>query len=343
MKVPGSFRQKTTKSWEWRYNGKSMSFKVKTLEQAEWKAAESLMNESDGDVTDVEEFMSVSTREAFELWVVATKPTQMNLMAVELFVKDHSGEPVSSLDGNHVFRWWNRCMKVRKVTGSTMLRYLSSISAWLKWCWGEGHVDTNAVKLCQIKPVKEPTEKVLFTDEQRDRVLEALIEENERVLSLMFTFAFHQGFRLDSIRNIKWKDINWGHPVRPQVKLTVGKNKDTLGDYWLEDKTIEVLKRFTQSATFLFPGCGDTKPLSKDTFYKRRDRWNASHSKDLQLPKTSTHGRAFHVGRHTFATNKLAKGLSYSAVAKMGGWKNGIIVSNTYEHLRDTDVLDGLD
>lgn len=355
MKVPGSFRAKPNGSWEWRYRKKSKSFRVRTLEQAEKEAMKILLFDPESrpkaPPEPPEELPKDTTpQEAYNLWVEEAAPRLSYRRPVESLLRFMRLKKLAlkDLKGIHMQNWWQAEEKRRGVVGSTLDRELSDLSRFFKWCWSREFIDKDPVKECLERPKKVKTKKKVLTNNQRERVLKALDEAGERDLSLAFALAFWQGFRLDSIIKLRWENIDWDSHDRPVVVLEVGKTEATKQAYWLESRTVEILRKWKQDKGVIFRGAkrdrwGRRLPMTKSNLYAKRDRWNRDVSEDLRLPTTKTHGRAWHIGRHTFATLKLSKGLSYSVVAKMGGWENGKVLARAYEHLSLDDVKDGLD
>lgn len=343
MKLPGSIRETRPGSWEWRRSGmKGMTIHASSKVEAEWLAMRIIL-----DNENPTEGSAIMPKQALAEWTKEHDQDdldQREITGVTLFITFVKDVPLKDVDGSHVYGWWTATQKAKGWANGNVLRNLTFIKKFFKWSWGKGYTKRNPVDDCPEKPKQDKTKKKVFTAEDRERVLAELLRCKKEMLAKLFVLTFWQGFRLDSARNLKWQDINWDHPQRPQLRITTGKTEATRQMYWIEDKTIEVLSMYRKDRGYVFQSPDlPNRPYAKQAFYAMRDSWNRKVADEFKLPTAKTHGRAWHIGRHTFVTLKLKKGLNYATVAKLGGYENGQVLAKVYEHLSVDDVLEGID
>ncbi len=205
---------------------------------------------------------------------------------------------------------------------STAVRYLAALSHALsiavnEWQWLD---DSPARK---VKKPKEPRGIVRFlSDDERDRLLEACLESNNKALYAIVVLALSTGMRRGEILNLKWKDIdlNKGFLIIEETKNGERRRVPVSGH------ALETLKEFSKirklHTELVFPG-NTGKPV------EIRKPWLKA------VEQAKIEDFRFHDLRHSAASYLAMNGASLAEISEVLGHKTLQMVKR-YAHLSES-------
>ena len=182
-----------------------------------------------------------------------------------------------------------------------------------------------------------------LTEEEMDRVLDECRASQSRNLYPAVFLALSTGMRLDEVRLLQWKQIDFR-----QQAVTVGRSKTEAGrrrKIGLNRLAITALQEFAnlfpdrEPNHYVFPTerCAGFGPDGQLVYYNRdptkpigswKTAWNAVRRRAKVQCR-------FHDLRHTAFTRMMSKGIPLMQVATIAGWSasNTILRAKKYGHL----------
>ena len=198
----------------------------------------------------------------------------------------------------------------------------------------------------RLPRAKDTDTGIALSAEQETKLLAACAASRSRSLLPAVTIALSTGLRLDEIRLLKWKQIEFVHEA-----LKVGKSKTQQGagrPVHLNSRALESLKVWAQQFPkrkldhYVFPServgfsgheeipqVFDTDPTAPITSWKTA--WNTA--------KTSAGVTCrFHDLRHTAVTRLLEAGQPFAVVAEIMGWSpaTAVRMAKRYGHIGES-------
>lgn len=213
-------------------------------------------------------------------------------------------------------------------TPATCNRYLASLSHLLSICWRQWEwIEENPLK--KITREKEPKGRTRFlTTDERKRFLEACQDSSNPNLYLFVVLLLSTGCRSGEIRNLKWTDVDL---VRGRITITKSKNSDmrSIPVRGLALKLLSDLAKENLSLGYLFPGKDKKQPMD----FRR--------SIKTAIKKAGLRDFRPHDGRHSYATEMLAQGLSLGEIGQLLGHRS-VVATRRYSHLIESRSVDAV-
>lgn len=208
---------------------------------------------------------------------------------------------------------------------ASVVRFMAALShaftiAINEWEW----VESNPVK--KVKKPKEPRGRVRYlSDDERERLLQACKESENKLIYPVVILALSTGMRLGEVTGIKWADIDMR---RGSIVLHETKNDDRRAAP-LVGKAMEVIKEHGKvrrlNSTYVFPSRNGQKPAHI------RNAWNKA------IAKADIEDFHFHDLRHSTASYLAMNGASLADIAAVLGHKTLAMVKR-YAHLSDSHI-----
>ena len=213
----------------------------------------------------------------------------------------------------------------RQISPSTVNRYMAALS----------HVLAIAVKelrwlpdspMRDVSKFKEPKGRVRFlSDEERDRLLQACRDSDNRYLLTIVVLALSTGMRKNEILSLTWAVVDLD---RQQITLHETKNQERRS-VPLVGRAYEMVRELADKADgqspLLFPGRNPSKPIEiKKAWY-------------TALARAELEDFRFHDLRHSAASYLAMNGASLPEIADVLGHKTYQMVKR-YAHLSTPHV-----
>ena len=209
----------------------------------------------------------------------------------------------------------------KKRSPARVNRYLASLSSALssavkEWEWLE---ENPALK---VKKLREPKGRVRFlSNEERERLIQACRDSENKDLLLVFLMALSTGARRMEIWSLSWKDVDLDQGA---VLLQESKNKERRG-LALHGAVLEMLK--VKAASTI-----DTKGLIFHSSKSKDAPINFRKSFQTALDKAEIKDFTWHDIRHTTASYLAMQGATSNEIAAILGHKSLDMVKR-YSHI----------
>jgi integrase len=221
-----------------------------------------------------------------------------------------------------------------KRTASTFNKELETLIAVLKYAEGEGILLKNPAAVVK-KRKRGKTNLIIPTQEQLLDMLKYLRRKDiryNRSADLIELLAW-SGMRKGEANAFKWRDIDW----KRQLFAVTG------GETGTKNHDVRMVPLFPSLAKFLKghksrheEWGGDTEPDSLVVGVQTAKKGIDKACKDLELPHFNHHSM-----RHFFVSMAIEKNIDFKTIAAWVGHKDGgILVAQTYGHLRDTHSME---
>ncbi|MDD3266178.1 MAG: site-specific integrase [Burkholderiales bacterium] len=171
--------------------------------------------------------------------------------------------------------------------------------------------------ITKIKGVDNARERYL-TIEEIQKLQEQLIDSP--ILDIFVKLSLSTGGRLDTIRHIKVKDINFDTNIiilNDYKNIAAGGNKPRYNGYFTNNLKLQLLNfiRNKKHDDYIFSLPYNSKPLSKEYFQKKlKIIFDNLFNKDIKDPKYII---VIHSLRHTFASHLAIKGTTLYKIQKL--------------------------
>lgn len=176
---------------------------------------------------------------------------------------------------------------------------------------------------------KAPTEKnprqPMISHEQYVALLAAATKVDGR-LALALTLCRETGHRLNSVRQIRWSDIDMEARAitwRADSDKAGKEHKTPLTDEAIEALVTARKRTMTIGDGYLFPSRVSGAPLNSDRFHTLKRQ--ACELAKLDLPE----GAGFHSFRRMFATDLIDE--DFAVLGPLGGWNDPDVVRSRYQ------------
>ena len=210
-----------------------------------------------------------------------------------------------------------------KRTGATVNRYLGSFSTALTYATRElNWIDRNPMLGKRIRRLEEPDGRVRFlSDEERQRLLDACGDSENRNLLVIVVLAISTGMRQSEIMGLRWLDVDID---RGWITLHITKNKDRRG-VPLVGYALDVMETHSKvrrlETDLVFPTIRGTNDFPRYAWEKA-------------LQDSGIEDFHFHDCRHTAATYLLQAGVDIRTLAEVLGHRTLQMVMR-YAHVDD--------
>jgi len=212
-----------------------------------------------------------------------------------------------------------------KRSPASTVRYMAALShaftiAVNEWEW----LDSNPMK--KVSKPKEPRGRVRYlSDDERERLLQACKESDNKLIYTVVILALSTGMRLGEVTGIKWADIDM---KRGSIVLHETKN-DERRAVPLVGKAMEAMEEHGKirrlHSPYVFPSRNGQKPAHI------RNAW------DKAIKKAEIEDFHFHDLRHSTASYLAMNGASLTDIAAILGHKTLAMVKR-YAHLSDSHI-----
>jgi integrase len=209
-----------------------------------------------------------------------------------------------------------------KYSAAMKLRHLKAVfNRAIDW----GYIEKNPFKGIKLSI---PENNPVFINKKELELITS--KETNRILVLLYRFAFYSGMRLSEITNLEWES-----DVNTKAKLIYVKNKETFTTKSKRERVIpiskslkKILKTVKSKEGIVFSNNG--KVFAPDYVSK-------SFKKAVKVAGLNDKIH-FHTLRHSFASNLVQSGINLFLVKKLLGHQS-IKTTEAYSHLRREDLV----
>jgi site-specific recombinase XerD len=235
------------------------------------------------------------------------------------------GINVNDITKQQVETFINNIYKTSQHTASLHLRHLKAIfNKAIDW----NYLEKNPFKGIRLRIA---TNNPIFIS--KDELKLIVEEENNSILSSIYSFAFYTGLRLSEITNLEWNDVDLNSRI---INL---KNKEGFTTKSKKERAIpisnvvyDILINLDHNSNYVF---------TKDEF-----KFNATYvSKSFKKCVIASNLNSkihFHTLRHSFASNLVQRGANIYTIQKLLGHSN-ISTTQIYSHLNQGNLISAVD
>lgn len=239
--------------------------------------------------------------------------------------------------------------KIRPISIATVNKELSLARRVILYGFNKGYLTHNPFQGAKvIRPRDEEARDRTLTLAEQPRLLDACVGEFQKtyerknyrpgeitatytadhpILQALITVAIESGFRLNELRNIRWKDID---ETKSCISILPGFAKSGVGRRSILSPdaraAIDAIKPLTSNLAGPFADMGEIKNAWKGICSR-------AEIEDLQ----------FRDLRSTFATRAAAAGIPLTVIGKLMGHSKGTITERNYIVIEDSTILEAVE
>lgn len=210
--------------------------------------------------------------------------------------------PVSEVTASMV-QAWRQQQLAKGSRPATVNRRVSTLRAMLSDASMNGHLDSPPLLPKQL-PARNGRERVLLDDE-RDRILRALVQLGEPVLADVVEFLLETGCRVGEVLKVRGQDVDLKARTVSFWSTKNGTNR-----------TVPLTGRAVDALRGNMPAVA-TRRVFPIEYWNLRDRWDQAK---VAAGLGEDQALVLHSLRHTCATRLAQGGISLHQLQAWGGW-----------------------
>lgn len=215
---------------------------------------------------------------------------------------------------------------MRVASPQSINTYIRSMNAFLNWMSINDHITGKLIKLERLKTHQKT--RVILTDEQVVRVINYKpTGTNESRVYVMLMVILDCGLRLDEVRKLKRSDIDFDNFL---IKVYMGKGK--------KQRVVPFSQELRKTLFKWAATLGETAYLFATKSGRLVSARNAQRDLRRLGKNCGVPTLAFHLMRHTMATNYLKRGGSVTDLRRILG-HSSLNTTMIYEHLQTEDMV----
>jgi integrase len=259
---------------------------------------------------------------------------------IKVYTKKRLAGGITSRNGDQTKQVRPRSPEADLVLLHSMLRWATTVRTRDGQRWLKENPLQGVRRIREQNPMRPVAtwERFVKTREAMQELASTARSEEERnrwiKLELALVLAEATGRRLNSIRQLRWEDVDFEHrTIRWRAEADKKRRESTVPiPEDLVDEIKAFRKRLGALGGWLFSRASDgEQPMDRHLF----DKWLVVAEKQADLPKLK--GGLWHPYRRKWATER--KNLSLKDVAAAGGWKDIETLLRCYQQPDDDTLL----